>query len=269
MAEKRHIITLLTDYGTKDHFVSSLKGALLSVNQNVDIVDITHDIAPQDIFGAALVLRNAYRAFPRFTYHIAVVDPTVGSERRPIIVMTDNYNFIGPDNGIFSYIYQEEDVNRVIKIDAPHYYRTPVSPTFHGRDIFAPIVGWMTKGVDPLKMGEEITDYVRFGLPLAREFSPGVIKGHVIHVDNFGNCITNISTAELTEEIMQVNKILVVNNHQINRFCNFYAECPDGEVCALFGSTGLLEVALPKGSAAQRLAIVRGMEVALHYARQQ
>ncbi|MCS6886161.1 MAG: SAM-dependent chlorinase/fluorinase [Acidobacteriota bacterium] len=265
MAEKRHIITLLTDYGTKDHFASSLKGAILSVNTNVDIVDITHDIAPQDVFGAALVLRNAYKTFPRFTIHIAIVDPTVGSERRPIIVMTDNYNFIGPDNGIFSYIYHEEEVNRVIRIDAPHYYRMPVSATFHGRDIFAPIAGWITKGVDPRKMGEEITDYVRFAIPQPQVTS-GLIRGHVIHIDHFGNCVTNISTNELTNEIAARNKVLLVNNHQIARFCRFYAECPDGEACALFGSAGLLEIAVPKSSAAQLLGIVRGMEVALHYA---
>src|SRR5262245_41265839 len=109
MPDKRPIITLLTDFGTQDYFVSSVKGAILSVNPNVELVDITHEIPPQDIFTAALTLRNACSVFPRFTIHLAVVDPGVGSSRRPILVMTDNYNFIGPDNGIFSYIYQYEE----------------------------------------------------------------------------------------------------------------------------------------------------------------
>lgn len=269
MAEKRPLITLLTDFGTSDYFVSSVKAAIYNVNPNVEIVDITHAIPPQDIFSGAFMLRNAYSIFPRFTLHMAVVDPTVGSARRPIIVMTDNFNFIGPDNGLFSYIYQQEDVTRVLKITADYYYRTPVSSTFHARDVFAPIAGWMTKGVDPLKMGEEITDYARFAIPEPREFSPALIKGHIIHVDHFGNCITNISAKELTEERMQLNKVIVVNNFQVNRFCNHYAESPEGEVCALFGSANLLELAVPKGSAALMLAASRGTEVSLHFAVQQ
>jgi S-adenosylmethionine hydrolase len=268
MAEKRPIITLMTDFGTQDHFVPSVKAAIMSINQNVDIVDITHAVPAQDIFAGAFTLRNAYRAFPRFSLHMAVVDPTVGSARRPIIVMTDNYNFVGPDNGLFSYIYQEEEVNRVIQINAAHYFREPVCPTFHARDIFAPIVGWLTKGVEPLKMGDEIQDYVRFAVPQPREISPALITGHVIHVDHFGNCITNISRNELTEERMYLGKAIVVNNHQINRFCTYYAECPEGEICALFGSSELLELAAPKGSAAHLLGVNRGSEVALHFAVQ-
>ncbi|MBL8151680.1 MAG: SAM-dependent chlorinase/fluorinase [Blastocatellia bacterium] len=268
MAEKRPIITLLTDFGTKDHFVSSVKASILSINPNVELVDITHEIPAHDVFAAALTLRNAYDVFPRFTLHLAVVDPTVGSARRPIVVMTDNYNFVGPDNGIFSYIYQQEQINRVVQITAEHNYRQPVSNTFHARDIFAPIAAWMTKGVDPLKMGEEIDDYLRFTVPSPQEFSPALIKGHIIQIDHFGNCITNISPKELTPERMLLNKALVVNNYQIARFCNYYAECPEGEVCALFGSAGLLEIATPKGSAASLLGASRGTEVALHFAVQ-
>jgi S-adenosyl-L-methionine hydrolase (adenosine-forming) len=265
MADKRQIVTLLTDFGTSDHFVSSVKGAMFSVNPHIEIIDVTHSIPPQDIFAGAFMLRNAYSVFPRFSIHMAVVDPGVGSSRRPIIVMTDNYNFVGPDNGIFSYIYQTEQVNRVIHINAEHYYRIPLSATFHARDIFAPVVGWMTKGVDPTRIGEEITDYVRFNIPTPKEFGPNLIKGHVLHVDNFGNCITNISEEELTYERMEQQKVLVINNHQIHLFCTYYAECPDGEACALFGSNGLLEIAVPKGSAAHLLGANRGTEIAIHF----
>lgn len=266
MADKRHIVTLLTDFGTSDYFVSSVKGAIFCVNPNVELIDITHAIPPQDIFAGAFMLRNAYNIFPRFSIHMAVVDPTVGSARRPIIVMTDNYNFIGPDNGIFSYIYQIEQVNRVVEIKAEHYYRSPVSPTFHARDIFAPVIGWLTKGVDPTKMGEVIEDYVKFNIPEPKEFGPNLIKGHVIHVDHFGNCVTNISENELTYERMDQNKVLVINNHQVRLFCTHYAECPDGQPCALFGSANLLEICIPKGSAAHTLGANRGTEVSIHFA---
>lgn len=265
MADKRPLVTLLTDFGTADHFVSSVKAVILGVNPNVEFMDITHQVPAQDIFAGALMLRNAYSVFPRFTLHLAVVDPGVGSSRRPIIVMTDNFNFIGPDNGIFSYIYQMEQINRVVHVNTPHYYREPVSPTFHARDIFAPVAGWMTKGVDPLRIGVEIDDYVKFNIPQPKQISPAVLKGHIIHVDRFGNCLTNISPNELTEDHMDMNKVLVVGNHQISRFCNYYAECPEGEACALFGSADLLEIAVPKGSAAHKLGINRGTEVTIHF----
>lgn len=265
MAEKRPIITLLTDFGSDDYFVSSVKASIYNINPNVELVDITHNVPPQDVFSAAFTLRNAYSIFPRFTTHLAVVDPTVGSARRPIIVMTDNYNFVGPDNGIFSYIYEQETVNRVLHITADYYFRAPVSPTFHARDVFAPIVGWMTKGVEAVKMGEEISDFVRFGVPQPQEVNPALLKGHILHVDHFGNCITNFSPTELTPEKMSLNKVLVVNNHQIRRFCTYYAECPEGELCALFGSSNLLELATPKGSAAHMLGVNRGTEVNIHF----
>jgi S-adenosyl-L-methionine hydrolase (adenosine-forming) len=268
MADKK-IITLLTDFGTDDYFVSSVRGAIYAVNQNVELIDITHNVPAHDIFSAAFILRNAYMAFPRFSLQLAVVDPGVGSARRPIIVMTDNYNFIGPDNGIFSYIYHEETVNRVIHITAEHYFRAPVSATFHARDIFAPIVGWLTKGVEPTKMGDEIDDYVRFTVPMPQEINPALIKGHVLHVDRFGNLVTNITRKELTPERMAVNKAIVINNHQINRFCSHYAECPEGELCALFGSAELLEISTPKASAAHLVGANRGTELALHFQVQQ
>jgi hypothetical protein len=266
MAERRHIVTLLSDFGNQDYFVAAVKGVMLSINQNIEIVDITHEIPPQDIFTAAFTLRNVYNSFPRFSTHIAVADPGVGSTRRPIIVMTDNYNFIGPDNGIFSYIYQQEEVTRVVHITTEHYFRTPVSSTFHARDIFAPVAGWLSKGVEAIKMGQEIQDHVRFALPQPREVNNEMIKGHILHVDRFGNCITNISANELTEARMGMRKVLVVGNHQITRFYNYYAECPEGEVCALFGSANLWEIVTPKGSAARLLGVNRGIEIALHFA---
>src|SRR5215831_11034742 len=139
MAEQRKsLITLLTDFGTSDYFVGAMKGAIISLNPSVEIIDLTHQIPAHDIYTGAFTLRCSYDTFPLKTIHVAIVDPGVGSSRRPILVMTDRYNFIGPDNGVFSYIYQTENVNRVIHLSASHYYRQPVSNTFHGRDIFGP-----------------------------------------------------------------------------------------------------------------------------------
>lgn len=261
MAYKRPIITLLTDFGTNDHFVAATKASILSINQDVDIIDITHDIPPHDVFSGAFILRNAVSLFPRFTLHIAVVDPGVGSTRRPILVMTDNFNFIGPDNGLFSYIYQEETVNRVLHITAEHYFRHPVCPTFNARDVFAPIAGYITKGVDPRKVGEEISDYVKFDTPRPDTSDPKLIRGTILHVDRFGNCCTNLTKNEISLPALRAGGKFLVNNREITRFCTHYAEAQPNELVALFSSTGYLEIAALKTPAARVLDARRGMEV--------
>jgi S-adenosylmethionine hydrolase len=193
MAQKRQLVTLLTDFGTSDYFVAAMKGAALGVYPDIDFLDVTHDVPPHDIFGAAYTLRCCYADFPRFTTHVVVVDPGVGSRRRPIFVMTDNYNFVGPDNGVFSYIYQLENVNRVIHLSTEHYFRQPLSDTFHGRDIFCPVAAWHAKGIDPRKMGEEIQDFVKLDTPEPKPVAATMMKGAIIHIDRFGNLVTNFT----------------------------------------------------------------------------
>lgn len=265
MAQKRQLITLLTDFGTADHYVAAMKGAAFSIYPDIEFVDVTHDVANHDIFGAAYTLRCCYDTFPRFTTHVVVVDPGVGSSRRSIFVMTDNYNFIGPDNGVFSYIYQLETVNRVIHLTTDYYFRQPVSQTFHGRDIFAPVAAWHAKGIDPKKMGDEITDYVRLDAPAPKAAAPTMMKGAVIHIDRFGNLITNFTAEQLTPERIQAGARLRVNGREIHSIVSHFAGGPQKEPFAYFGSTGFLEIGVFKASAARALEARRGAEVDLAF----
>ena len=261
MAEKRQLITLLTDFGTADYFVAAMKGAALGINPAIDLLDITHEIPNHDIFGAAYTLRCSYDAFPRFTTHVVVVDPGVGSSRRPIFVMTDNYNFIGPDNGVFSYIYQLEQINRVIHLTTDYYFRKPVSDTFHGRDIFAPVAAWHAKGIDPRKMGDEIKDFVKLEAPVPKQVAPTMLQGSVIHVDRFGNLVTNFTRDHLPVEREAMGARLRVNGREIHQIVTHYAEAQPQEPVAYFGSQGFLEIGINKASAARTLEVRRGMPV--------
>jgi S-adenosyl-L-methionine hydrolase (adenosine-forming) len=261
MAERKSLITLTTDFGEADYFVPAMKGAIWNVNPQAEIIDLTHQIPPHDLYTAAFTLLCCYSDFPKMTLHVVVVDPGVGSRRRPILVMTDNYNFIGPDNGVFSYIYQREHVNRIVHFNEPHYFRQPVSNTFHGRDVFAPCAGYVSKLVDWNKMGVEISDPVRFNTPTPVVASDKQIRGHVLHVDRFGNIITNITTTELTPERAQAGARVRIGKHEATRVLNTYAEANQGELFAYFGSTGFLELAMPRQSAARMIEARRGLEV--------
>jgi S-adenosylmethionine hydrolase len=260
MTERKVFITLTTDFGESDYYVPAMKGAIYSINPAAEIIDLTHQIPPHDIYSAAFTLLCCYKDFPRMTIHTVVVDPGVGSSRRPILVMTDAYNFIGPDNGVFSYIYQREHVNRVVHLRAEHYFRAPVSNTFHGRDIFAPCAAYVSKLVDWKMMGEEITDPVRFNTPTPIVMSEKHIRGAIIHTDRFGNLITNITASELGEERARLARVRV-GKHEAARVLTHYAEAEQGELFAYFGSAGFLELAVPRQSAARITEGRRGIEV--------
>jgi S-adenosylmethionine hydrolase len=261
MAEKRPIITLTTDFGEADYFVPAMKGAILAVNPAAEIVDLTHMIPAHDIYGAAFTLMCCYRDFPRGTIHVVVVDPGVGSARRPILVMTDEYNFVGPDNGVFSYIYQQSHVNRVVHLTADHYFRQPVSNTFHGRDVFAPCAAYISKLVDWRMMGEEVSDSVRFNIPSPMVVSEKQIKGSVVHIDRFGNLITNITSNELTEQRLVAGAQVRVGTREAARVLKNFSEANPNELFAYFGSAGFLEIGVPKQSAARMTEARRGVEV--------
>jgi S-adenosylmethionine hydrolase len=261
MAERKPIITLLTDFGEADYFVPAMKGAIYSLNRDVEIIDLTHQIPPHDVYSAAFNLMCCYRDFPKWTIHVAVVDPGVGSSRRPIFVMTDEYYFIGPDNGIFSYIYQTENINRVVHLKEAHYFRPLVSNTFHGRDIFAPIAAYVAKQIDWTKMGEEISDYVKFTTPTPAILSEKVIHGHVIHVDRFGNIITNLTANELTQERVSRGLRVRLGKYEATRLLNNFSEAGNNELFAYFGSAGFLELAVPRQNAARLVEARRGVDV--------
>ena len=238
------VITLLTDFGTADYFVGAVKGAILSVNPNVVIVDLTHEIPGQDIEAGAFMLLAAYKTFPQGTIHLAVVDPGVGSERRPIIVTANDQLFVGPDNGIFTYICEREPAHQTFHVTAEKYFRPDPSSTFHGRDVFAPVAAALSAGVTPKQFGPQINDEVR--LPSLQT------PLRIIHIDRFGNCVTNIRS-EMFE-----GKSLSINGKTISAIRNFYGEGEAEELFGIWGSAGFLEISVNGGSAAQILGAKRG-----------
>jgi S-adenosylmethionine hydrolase len=261
MSEKKSIITMTTDFGEADYFVPAMKGAIYAINPAAEIVDLTHLIPPHDIYAAAFMMMCCYKDFPRNTIHLVVVDPGVGSARRPIMVMADECNFIGPDNGVFSYVYERAHINRVVHFNVDHYFRQPVSNTFHGRDVFAPCAAYVSKLVDWRMMGEEISDPVRFNTPSPVVVSEHQIRGAVIHVDRFGNLITNITSEELTEDRIRSGARVRIGKHEAARVLTHYAEANQNELFAYFGSAGFLELAVQRQSAARVVEGRRGIEV--------
>jgi S-adenosylmethionine hydrolase len=258
------IVTLLTDFGTADYFAGALRGAVLAVEPRAQVVDITHDIPAHDIEAGAFTLAAAFEAFPRGTVHVAVVDPGVGSERRALVAEALGHLFVGPDNGLFGHVYERADGPRVFQLTAANYFRPSVSTTFHGRDVFAPVAGALARGVKPADLGKEITDFIR--LPCARplRLPGGTLEAAVIHVDRFGNLVTNLTRRDVPPDEFAAGRArLVVGAHEVRNFRRFYAEERGGpaEPFAIWGSAGFLEIAVNRGSAAQALAARRGQKI--------
>src|SRR5437879_11675659 len=227
------IITLTPDYGTNDHLVGTLKGVILKINPDVTIVDITHNITPFDLLDGALAIGSAYSYFPPKTIHVVVVDPGVGTERRPLLVSATNQYFVAPDNGVLSVVFEREAESRVVRhANVEHYYLHPVSTTFHGRDVFAPVASWLSKGWQTPSMGDEISDYKKFSIPRPKE-SDGAIKGAVMRADAFGNLITNFRSEDLPEAVLKDGNIkLQVGTHQVERLVDTSASGDAGETSA-------------------------------------
>jgi S-adenosylmethionine hydrolase len=258
------IITLTTDYGTNDHLVGTLKGVLLKINPELTIVDITHNVNAYDLLDGALTIGAAYSYFPARTIHLVVVDPGVGTERRPLLVTAQNQYFVAPDNGVLSLIYEREQDNLVVRqATAEHYFLQPISRTFHGRDIFAPVAAWLSKGWQTAAMGEEIQDFQRFVLPRAKEIDGG-IQGVVLRIDNFGNVMTNFRADDLPESAQNGGGLnLKVGAHNVARLVGTFADGAADEPVAYVGSSGYVEVAINKSNAARKLAVGRGTSVTL------
>ncbi|HEX8776082.1 MAG TPA: SAM-dependent chlorinase/fluorinase [Pyrinomonadaceae bacterium] len=251
----------MTDFGMADYFVGAMKGVILSLSSRARIVDITHEIPPQDIRAGAFTLLAVYSDFPPQTIHVAVVDPGVGSSRRPILVAGGGQFFVGPDNGIFGYIYEREAEASVFHLNRPEFFRSPVSATFHGRDVFAAVAGALSNGTKPDELGQEIKDYVRLPMPAPRRSkTDGSLDATIIHIDRFGNCVTNLTRELLTEEMIESGAQLHVGADVVKTFRRFYAEAsnaPD-EPFAIWGSAGLLEIAALNSNAARKLGARRG-----------
>lgn len=263
------IITLLTDFGSQDYFVGAMKGVILSRNPSAQIVDLTHHIPPQDIQAAAFNLLASYASFPSGTIHVAVVDPGVGSNRRPLLIECAGQFFIGPDNGIFSWILEREGDFRAIQLKNEKFFEHQLSKTFHGRDIFAPVAAALSNGVAVAEFGDEVSDYVRLASLAPQVQTDGHLQGRVIHIDRFGNCITNLTRAHLTEESFATGAKLVVNDREISSVRRYFAEGSDDEqnLFCIFGSAGFLEIAVQNSSGANVLNAHRGDDVVFVQAR--
>ena len=257
------IITLTTDYGTKDHLVGAMKGVILKIQPEAQIVDINHNVLPYDVLDGALSIGAAYRYFPARTVHVVVVDPGVGTPRRPIIATINNQYFVAPDNGVLSVVYGREDPILVHHITSDHYYLKPVSATFHGRDIFAPVAAWLTKNWQTEAFGEVVEDFTKFAVPKPKAQS-GALRGAVLRVDHFGNLMTNFTPEDVPEPMRKPCSITMsVGGKPVKKMVETFADGPVDEAVAVFGSSGFLEIALNKGNAAAALGATRGAEVIL------
>ena len=259
----RPIITLTTDYGTNDHLVGTLKGVILKINPDVNIVDITHNVTPYDLLDGALAIGSSYSYFPPRTIHVVVIDPGVGTDRRPLLVTAETQYFVAPDNGVLSLVYEREESILVRHANVEHYYLQPLSKTFHGRDIFAPVAAWLSKGSQAAAMGDEITDYKKFAMPRPKT-SDGVMKGVVLRVDSFGNLVTNFRPEHLPAAALETGAVqLQVGAQSVTRLVNTFAQGNPGEAFAYIGSNGFVEIGVNKGSAAKTLNAGRGVAVTL------
>ena len=264
------IITLTTDFGLADAYVAAMKGVILDINREATIIDVCHTIAPQNISQAAFVLSTAHQFFPARTIHVVVVDPGVGTERSAIILRTPRFDFVAPDNGILSYVIEPFLKERLrpaqrqaalppeleaVSITRPEFWRSPVSPTFHGLDIFAPVAARLSLGASPEEFGEVIRSITL--LPEHRPYqeSAGTLVGRILHIDHFGNLITNFKREDLPEEPFAVE----VSNRFISRLSRTYGESEG--LLALIGSSGYLEIAVKGGSARDFLGAAVGDDV--------
>lgn len=260
----RPIVTLTTDFGTNDHFVGAVKGVILDIVPEAAIVDISHAVQAFDVLDGALTISQTYSYFPTGTVHMIVVDPGVGTARRPIIASSDGYHFVAPDNGVLSMIYAKEERIHVRHVTAEHYFHQPVSNTFHGRDIFAPVAAYLAKMVDSHKFGDEIEDYVRFAAPKPKPAGENRVRAVVLKVDRFGNLISNVTPADVPALFAGKAAFkIVVGNKEITEIRGNYAEGAPGEVFGILGSMGYLEIVANRAAAAQITGAGKGSEVSI------
>lgn len=253
----RPIVALLTDFGTRDHYAGTMKGVIAGLCPDASLIDITHDIAPHDVLGGALELAAAYKFFPAGTIFLVVVDPGVGSSRRGLVAEVAEFKFVAPDNGVLSVVFQDARPKRVVELTERRYARPTVSRTFEGRDRFAPAAGWLARGIEPTAMGRPLTKWEALAIPSAA-VDEGRLVGEILRVDRFGNLVSNIDRRTF-EQFRHDRPIhIAVGGHPVDRLVQTYAEADPGAVCALFGSSEHLEIAVNGGSAAERLQAGRG-----------
>jgi S-adenosylmethionine hydrolase len=260
------LVALLTDFGTRDHYVGVMKGVVLGINPDVTLVDLSHDLPPHDIGFAAQELAAICKYFPAGTVFLVVVDPGVGTARLGIAAEAGDWKFVAPDNGVLTGVFEEHPPKKVVELTERRYARPTVSRTFEGRDRFAPAAAWLSKGVQLPALGRAVTDYVAHPLPKPVA-EGGAVRGVVSRIDHFGNVVTNLDR-RTCQRITEAGGTLqlTVGTHPIARIVSTYAEIGPDEVAALFGSTDHLECAARAASAAERLGVVVGDGVLLQRA---
>lgn len=251
------IITLLTDFGLKDPYVASMKGVILSINPQCTLVDITHQVSPYDIKEGAFILAQAYSTFPKGTIHLSVVDPGVGSPRKPILFVTKNYFFIGPDNGLFTFALKREKLKKVIALGKMEFFLPEVSPTFHGRDLFAPVAAHLSFGIAPESFGRVIKSWneISFPEPVLRQEK---LIGEVVHIDTFGNLVCNIDYKNLHKFSKSRPFVIKIGKRTMRGLKKGYWEGRKDEPMALIGSGGFLEISVREGNAQRLLKAKKG-----------
>lgn len=261
----RPCIALLTDFGLQDSYVGQMKGVIASINPEAIVIDLSHSIAAQQVSQAATMLADAVDAFPPGTIHIIVVDPGVGSVRRAIAAEIGRQKFVCPDNGLLTHLLRRNEPQRVVQLDQARWWRTEVSSTFHGRDVFAPVAAAWSLGHDLLEFGSPLSD-PPISLPLAdcsidppNDPGTAVLRGEIMAVDHFGNLITNIRRSVIPAEAAEIQ--IDVGQHRLSGIVRCYADRAAGQVVALFGSSGRLEIAIVNGNAAGKMQILPGEAV--------
>ncbi len=250
------IITLTSDFGTRDWFVGTMKGVILSINPRATVVDLNHEIPPGDIRAGAFALAAGCRFFPRGTVHVVVVDPGVGGPRGAIAVQTEDYLFVGPDNGVLSLALARERVRMIRQLKNEALFLSTVSQTFHGRDVFAPVAAHLSSGVPPRKCGPRQEKFVRLEWPQPG-VTAGAVSGEIIYIDRFGNLITNIGE-ECLEQFRNTETRVFAKGKRLCTVAEFYQAVPPGQPVAVLGSTGYLEIAVNGGSATRMLHLEVG-----------
>lgn len=259
------IVALLSDFGTQDHYVGAMKGAVLSVCPDAQLVDVVHDLPPHDVEAGSFVLASAVEAFPTGTVFLAVVDPGVGTGRRALAVEKDGRRFVAPDNGLLTHVLAGGAEARVHAITNAGLFRFHVSSTFHGRDVFGPVAGHLARGMTIEEVGPAATDPVLLALPAMRARGDDQWEGEIIHVDRFGNLTTNVLDVDLREILSRFGgdptEVVVVVEGAVLPLVTAYGDVSEGEPCALVGSSHRLEIAIHGGNAARILGAARGAAV--------
>ena len=298
------VMTLLTDFGNQDAYVGVMKGVITGINPLANIIDICHNIPPQDVFNAAYLLYTSYKYFPRGTIHVAVVDPGVGTERNIVCVKTKDYFFLVPDNGLLSFIVQEEKPKLIVRLTNDRYFLPSPSNTFHGRDIFAPAAAYLSLGVKPLQLGIKINQLEKLDIPKPVRKKTGQVEGQIIYIDHFGNLITNIKEEHMLNrergsgiriqkleargqkleirskkpgafEKISKEKILLkydtmettIGKKKIMGLNKTYTDVKAGEPIALIGSAGFFEVSINQGNAQRYFKVDKGSKIIIKNVR--